>query len=173
MPKKNTQYEFIDCNRYGVLKVSGSLWLVILLESWRWIFLSILVVSSLKVKESASLLPGHDWIPLALQSPTLLLAITLAQRVPSAGDQVRFLWKNGRVLISLAAAPQIIWILFVLYQADEWRPIPERALLLEMLLHALALTYLWTNRYCQTIFAEFPERENAEKQIADFRKTEK
>lgn len=148
---------YIDVNRHGVLKVSGSLWAILLFQTRHWWFMLLVGVAFRRAPETAVLASGFSWPELALELPTLLVLLALANRQPEAGALTRRLWRRGRELLTATALLHTAWATLILARAQVWHPWPERGLLVMLITDLAIVAYLWRSPLPQQIFSEFPE----------------
>ncbi len=148
---------YIDVNRHGVLKVSGSLWAILLFQTRHWWFMLLVGVAFRRAPETAVLASGFSWPELALELPTLLVLLALANRQPEAGGWARRLWRQGRQLLTATAALHIAWAGLMLARATVWHPWPERGLAAMLIADLAIVAYLWRSPLPKQIFSEFPK----------------
>jgi hypothetical protein len=152
---------FLDVNRHGVLRVPGPLWLGFAVLARYWVLMLVILVSARRSRESVLLL-GHDgvpWIWLALQLPIVLLMAAGAQRVPGGGAWARWLWRNGRPIVTLAALLNLGWTGHLLWQSDDWALWPELLLASLCLIDLAIALAVWRDRFFAQLFSEFPAPE--------------
>lgn len=149
---------FLSLNRYGVLKVPLSLWLIVLIQARHWVLFVLVIVSAPMSRDSVNLI-GSDfsWAQLALEAPILLLVVAIVGRHPDAGNLSKALWRRGREIISCAVLVNALWVVWFLVMADFWRPWPERAMLTLGLIDLAVLIAVWKSEYYRQLFSEFPE----------------
>lgn len=149
---------FLSLNRYGVLKVPFSLWLIVVLQAWHWV-LFVLVVFSVPIsRDIVNLVPDDfSWVHLVREAPILLLVVAVVGRHPAGGSLVRQLWRRGREIITLSVLANVAWVIWFLWGVDYWQPWPERAVLTFGLIHLVILVVTWSSGYYRQLFSEFPE----------------
>jgi hypothetical protein len=150
---------FLQINQDGVLSIPVSLW---------WCSLLLLRYSLLLVVALASAAVGAgsytwvfgvvSWPGLVCEAPMWVLVIAAARRSPQAGMLVRWVWRRGRVVLSLAAGLQLAWTLWILAQREVWHPWPERFMFVLALLDLAVLFGIWRSTLYRQLFLEFPER---------------
>jgi hypothetical protein len=152
---------FLDVNSHGVLRVPGPLWIGFAVLARYWILMLVVTVSVRRSRESVLLL-GHDGIPwpwLVAQLPIVLLMAAAAQRTPTGGGWARWLWRNGRVIVSLTTLLNLSWTARLLWLSEDWAPWPELLLASFVLIDLAIAIAIWRDRFFAQLFSEFPALE--------------
>jgi hypothetical protein len=156
---------FLDVNSHGVLRVPGPLWLGFAVLARYWILMLVVTVSARRSQETLLLL-GHDGIPwawLALQLPIVALMAAGAQRTPTGGAWARWLWRHGRIIVSLTALLNLVWTVRLLWLSDDWALWPELLLSSFVLIDLAIALAMWRDRFFAQLFSEFPTEPHDEK----------
>jgi hypothetical protein len=151
---------FLDVDRHGVLRIPASLWVGFAVMARQWILIVVVLVSAKRSRESVLLLGdgGVPWQWLLMQAPIVILAFAAFYRMPSAGAWARVLWRNGRAIVALTAALNLVWTAWLFYGAETWSRWPELFLASCVLIDlAIALNVL-RNPFMRQLFSEFPAR---------------
>lgn len=156
-PKKveNPFAEFRRFNRYGVLRVRWPFWLVMVLLIRHLLLLMIIGLSHRGAAGSSmgtiATLIDPKFIPADV--PALILLFATGARVPKSGAMARFLWRNGRILMTLSIATFLGTL--------AWREgvvLPHYTLIEAGAIggNLALLVYIWLSRYLRELFAQFP-----------------
>lgn len=151
-------------NRHGVLAVPTSLWLAFALLARQWLLLLAVAVSQFRGQTDTGLMLGDGgvpWFALAAQLPILLLMLAAANRLPTAGDWARLLWRHGREIVALTVVLNLVWTAKLLLASEYWNPWPELFLACCSLLDLAIVLAVYTTPYHRQMFAEFPAPEEA------------
>ena len=160
----NKKYDIPDYNKYLSLKVDLKMWVILLyLIHPYWI----LVLSIVNRKDRTALLNivYPDRLPMSLAAaaaiPTLLVLYALKHRKPNANSKVRWLWRNGRLLLLLstilyASVPFISITLASTYKASN-------SVWIQLGICVLITLYLLLSRRVRDTFSDFPVMQEDEK----------
>ena len=142
-------------NRYGVLRVRWPFWLV-MVALMRHLLLLLMIGLSHRGAAGDSIgvmatLIDPKFIPADV--PAVILLFADGARVPSSGGLARFLWRHGKILMTLSIAT-FLGIMV-------WRQgfVPARyspADVAEIGVNLALLVYVWLSRYLRDLFAQFP-----------------
>ena len=165
MPDK---YSYKDYDKYLSLKVCPELWLVI----FYFMHPYLLLLSSLRSKnpDAAALknmiYPDEFSMVFAILAtmPVLFFIYAWARRSPGGSDLVKFIWRNGSMVLTLAA---------LLYIATVFAPLLLGAGhkihvvgWVQLGISAVIIAYVQFSRHVRDIFADFPEEKKAD-QVQD------
>jgi len=149
---------FSKVNPYGVLKVPLSFWLIVAFQARHWFLVAATVIGMRRSPDTARLLgsEGIPFIQLALELPVLLVALAAVNRDPQGGSIMRWLWRYGREIVTLAAVLNLAWIAWYFTGIPRWRPNPDNFVLLGGMIDLLIIAVVWKSEYLRQMFAEFP-----------------
>jgi hypothetical protein len=152
---ENPFAEYRHNNRYGVLRVRWPFWLVMVLLLRHLLLLLMIGLSHRgaagdSVGAFATLI-DPKFIP--ADAPAVILLFATGARVPKSGALARFLWRNGRMLMTLSIAT-FLGILFW----REGHAIARYTLFDagEIAANLALVAYIWLSRYLRDLFAQFP-----------------
>jgi hypothetical protein len=151
--KQVDPYEELNVNVHGVLKPPLLLWLIMLIETWRFwsTFLGVFL-------GQAWLIPsGPLWIGFAVEIPSLLVLTALGGRAPGANRVVRAIWHRGRELLTVSALGHLGLIFAEAIQDPTWRLNYDWSSLLVCILHVWVLFRIWISPIIAMVFSEFPD----------------
>lgn len=156
-------YDFRAYDKHLCLKVSFRMWLIIMYFLRPYI----LVFSTIRLGKSAGPVEGIDGLKQMVYPddfsltlgvlatlPVLIFIVAWAKRVPTAGTFIRSVWRNGALLLSVAAALNIV-IVFVPMLAGVVSRI-DTAGWIQIALPVIILVYLHTSKRVKDTFADFP-----------------
>jgi len=149
---------FSKINQYGVLRVPLSFWLIVAFQARHWFLVAATVIGMRRSPDTAQLLgsEGIPFVQLALELPVMLLAFAAVNRDPHGGGVVRWIWRFGREIFTVAAALNLLWIGWHLAGVTRWRPNPHNLVLLGGLIDLLVIIVVWKSEYFKQMFGEFP-----------------
>jgi hypothetical protein len=118
----------------------------------------VVTVSAKRSKDSILLLGdgGIPWVWLGLQLPIVLLMLAGGQRTPTGGTWARWLWRNGRPVVSLTALLNLGWTGHLVWRSDDWALWPELLLASFCLIDLATTLAVWRDRFFAQLFGEFP-----------------
>lgn len=154
---KTTLYADYRYDKDYTLKLSPLLWIIILYSLRHFIIVGLSFLP--RLHEVAFLREQVEPVMLASNIPVLMLIIAYARRQPDASAIVRYIWKNGRILISASVVLHLITLCIV-----EWsllthlRPDNFSSLINTVAIDACILVYIWRSKLARDIFADFPMR---------------
>ena len=162
-------YDFRDYDKNLSLKLSIELWLVAAYLMRPYIAL----ISTLRMGRGGAkgiegvdgfkrLLYSDDFslaLGIAATVPVILFFFALMRRKPGAGAFVRSVWRNGRILLAIAAVLNII-IVFVPIMTGVIARI-HTAGWVQVVVPVIILAYLFTSRRVTDTFADFPKEQEA------------
>jgi hypothetical protein len=155
---ENPFAEYRHNNRYGVLRVRWPFWLVMVLLLRHLLLLLMIGLSHRgaagdSVGAFATLI-DPKFIP--ADAPAVILLFATGARVPKSGALARFLWRNGRMLMTLSIAT-FLGILFW----REGHAIARYTLFDagEIAANLALVAYIWLSRYLRDLFAQFPAQD--------------
>jgi len=92
--------------------------------------------------------------------PALLVAISMARRLPHSGDYLRWIWKRGRALLLSSIILEMLIITVYL-----WLDIHKfsSVTLIFLYIDAVLILFLFKSRRAKDAFAEFPAFKEKEK----------
>jgi len=152
---ENPFTEYRRYNRYGVLRVRWPFWLVMVVLMRHLLLLMMIGLSHRgaagdSMRTIASLI---DPMFIPADVPALILLFTVGARVPNSGSLARFLWRHGKIVMTLSIATFLgimVWRQgFVLARYS-----PADAA--EIGVNLALLVYLWLSRYLRDLFSQFP-----------------
>lgn len=151
---------FLDTDKYGVLKIPGRLWLGIIFST-RYIlfFVACLFFTPLVsfYNDISEYLPY--WLPLIFEATSALLLIAAGFRTPKGNQIARLIWSYGRIWLALASILNIIYtIIFMLY-SSFWQRWPELFLVSCSLIDLVILYTSLASAHINQVFSEFPASE--------------
>jgi hypothetical protein len=163
MAKSPLKHDYLSYNRYDVLRPNWLFWTVALFLSRHLLLLILLGVSHGKGGGGPpNPAVGALLDPLYFISdiPALAVLATLSARLPSGGTAVRFLWRNGRVLL-LTSCALYLGLLFWQLGPDlaAYHPVTWGMIALTVLVAAVLLR----SEYLRDMFAGFPAPEPGKK----------
>jgi hypothetical protein len=96
--------------------------------------------------------------------PAMLVMVAWIRRAPQAGGSIRWIWRRGRLLLSVSLLLQFMLLIF-LEGGGVWSAYfygeRERMVIVSLGLNLLALYYLWRGAMVGDVFADFPSPEAA------------
>jgi hypothetical protein len=153
---EKARYDHTRYDRYDVLRPNWAFWAMVLFLSRHLIFLLLLGVSHGKGGSgppNPSLGALIEPIYFISDIPALVLAYVAGNRVPAAGNALRFLWRNGRAILILSIITYLALMIFKLGAGVFDFHLLTVAI---VLLNLVILAALLTNRYFRDLFAQFP-----------------
>lgn len=152
----------LQINRDGVLSIPASLWWCVVLMLRHSLLLVVALVSAMAGGGSqAWVFALVAWPALLCEAPMWPFVLSAARRSPQAGSLVRWLWRQGRLLLTLAATLQIGWTVWGLSQREIWSPWPERFMAMVALIELTIIAGIWRSDLYRQLFQEFPARPDA------------
>jgi hypothetical protein len=152
-----TRYDHTRYDRYDVLRPNWAFWAMALFLSRHLVFLLLLGISHGKGGGSSAPNPSLGALiePVYFISdiPALVLMYVAGNRVPAAGNALRFLWRNGRTMLILAIIAYFGLMVFKLGAAILDFHLLTVAI---VVINLVILAALLTNRYFRDLFAQFP-----------------
>lgn len=152
---------FLDVDRYGVLRIPGTLWVGFAILARQWILVLVVLVSAKRSRESVLLLGdgGFPWQWLLMQTPIVVLVLAGFFRAPSGGAWPRAVWKHGRAIVALTATLNLGWTAWLLYRAETWSRWPELFLVSCVLIDLAVALAVMRDPFHRQLFSEFPARD--------------
>ncbi len=138
------------------LRVSPMLWLAIL-----WSMHPALLLVAGAFAQSGEIFKAV--VDYGYNAPSLLSSIPGAavltarmNRAPEAGERIRWIWRNGRVLLALGLSMQLGTVFL-----QHWKEVTElqEAILASLVASAILLVFVLASRYNRDLFADFPAPE--------------
>jgi hypothetical protein len=147
----------LTVNRHGAVAVPGVFWLAMAFLVRYWIVVLVVFASSKRSPEASRLL-GTDfpWIMLILEFPALLVVGAAWQRKPNAAAIWRVVWKNGRTILIMVAALDVLAASAALWTTDVWRRWPELFIGSTALIAGAIIYALTRDDFFRQLFADFP-----------------
>ena len=153
----------LDVDKHGSLRVPSVLWVALAVLCRYWILVAVVFASARRAPEVVRVLgDGFSWYFLLLEIPAILILLATARRRPEAGKLWRWLWRNGRILITCAVVAHLGATVWLLWSADVWRRWPELFLASCNLFDLAVLTSVLRDPYYRQLFADFPSRQPVE-----------
>lgn len=138
------------------LKVIAPLWFVILWSTHHLIFLALALFANSGEIFRSAVDYAYNVPSLASDVPGLLVLVATVGRSPAAGAALRWIWRNGLVLLSTGLGLQI-GVLLVM----RWGRLAEfdEGLIASVIISASCLFGLVRSSYARDLFAEYPIEE--------------
>lgn len=151
-------YPLHNYDNHFCLKVSPLLWLIMLWSILHALalFLGLFASSADVMKMTVEF--AYDPLKLASNVPGALLLFARMNRRPEAGGFFRWIWRNGKWLLSAGLAAQIAILL-----VKHWRDLADvnEAIVLILAGTVACLVALLRSRHIADIFADFPVPETS------------
>jgi len=147
----------LNVNQHGVLRVPAELWLALCLLCRLWLLVLFALLSSRGGGYSMAVLAGGiPWVGMACQLPALSVLAAGLARVPSAPVWTAWLWRQGRVMMTLTIALNLVLSGSGLLESDAWE-VRSRLVLSSLSILDVAVAWaIWTSPYLRQVYAEFP-----------------
>jgi hypothetical protein len=152
----HTRYDHTRYDRYDVLRPNWAFWAMVLFLSRHLIFLLLLGVSHGRGAggpANPSLGALIEPIYFISDIPALVLAYVAGNRVPAAGNALRFLWHNGRAILILSIVTYLGLMVFKLGTGVFDFHLLTVAIIV---INLVILAALLTNGYFRDLFDQFP-----------------
>lgn len=152
----HTRYDHTRYDRYDVLRPDWTFWAMVLFLSRHLVFLLLLGVSHGKGgggPPNPSLGALIEPIYFISDIPALVLMYVAGNRVPAAGNALRFLWRNGRAILILSI---VTYVGLMVFKMGE-RILDFHLLTVGIIaVNLVILAALLRGRYFRDLFAQFP-----------------
>lgn len=151
-------YQLSDFSDDGTLKVSALLWLVIAFLARHVLLLLMGGLSTFMLRGRGIDTGGFSALYstpffLLVSAPAVAIIVASVRRAPGAGPLIRGIWRNGRLLLSIAAGLDIG--LLVCHWAFGWLSINE-IIIVTVFLDVYILLYLARSVRVRDTFEDFP-----------------
>lgn len=144
-----------------VLRVSPLLWLMIVCSVNHVLILCLAAFANSADVLAMAIEYAYDPYILMSNVPGALVLLAAVNRRPAAGERIRRLWRNGRVLLIVGLCAQIAVI-----AALRWKKVVnmDESLLANLAANAVFLVLLLGSKFIKDIFSDFPQPPAAKEQ---------
>ncbi len=153
---KNT-YAISDYDKYVCLKWNSFMWLIMLFLMRPYLVLFLSVVNR-KDKMGLINLFYEDRIPMILAAaaaiPATMVLYSWIRRTPDGSSKVRWIWKNGRVLLVVSALLNVLIIFLPVVFGAVFKVSMQDLVLL--VISTSIFFYLYYSSRVIDVFADFP-----------------
>jgi hypothetical protein len=159
MSEQPRKYDYLQYNRYDVLRLNWLYWLIILFLSRH--ILMLLFIGFAKGRGGSG--PSDPAVaalidPLFFASdvPGLILLAATGARLPSGGALARAIWRNGRAVITASCG---LYLALLFWQQGAGIMSPHPVTWAMIAVNILAIAVVWRSRYLADMFDQFPAPE--------------